>query len=185
MELNFAFFTFGKMTEKVDSYPEIVNGNTDAPQQLAKRRIVMGKINIGRWIVGGVVAAIILFVTDGVLNGVILDQQFEDAMTALGMPAMSEDFAVGTFAVFAALDLIVGLTAVGIYVGIRPRFGAGATTAVYAGLATWLLVGLVADVSLMAVNLLPAGLLWTSIIVGVIQIPVATVAGAYLYKENA
>ncbi len=145
----------------------------------------MGKINVGRWIVGGVVTAIILFVTDFVLNGVILAQQFDDAMTALGKPAMSENFEAGTLAVFAILSLIVGLTAMGIYVGIRPRFGAGATTAVYAGLATWLLADGVASVSLMVVNLLPAGLLWTGIIVGVIQVPVATVAGAYLYQENA
>ncbi len=145
----------------------------------------MGKINVWRWIVGGVVTAIILFVTDFVLNGVILAQQFDDAMTALGKPAMSENFEAGALAVFAILSLIVGLTAVGIYVGIRPRFGAGAMTAVYAGLATWLLVDGVASVSLMVVNLLPAGLLWTGIIVGVIQVPVATVAGAYLYQENA
>ena len=37
----------------------------------------------------------------------------------------------------------------------------------------------------MVVNLLPAGLLWTGIIVGVIQAPVATVAGAYFYQKNA
>ncbi len=163
----------------------LLGGIIEALSESTKWGSVMGKINVGRWIIGGVVTAIILFVTEFVLYGVILAQQIDDAMTALGKPAMSENFEAGRAAVSAILSLIVGLTAVGIYIGIRPRFGAGATTAVYAGLATWLLADGVASVSLMVVDLLPAGLLWTGIIVGVIQVPVATVAGAYLYQENA
>jgi hypothetical protein len=103
-------------------------------------------------------------------------------MAALQKPAMTES--AGTIILFAILNLIVGLTAVWIYVGIRPRFGPGVTTAIYAGLATWLLAYVVPNLGLLVIGLLPAGLLWTGIIVGIIQVPVATVAGAYLYKEG-
>ena len=143
----------------------------------------MGKINVGRWIIGGVVAGVILFIVDFVLNGMILRQQWTDAMTALGKPAMSES--AGQIIGFLILNLLVGLTALWIYAGIRPRFGAGVTTAVYAGLATWLLAYAVPNVFTLMVGLLPAGLLWTVVIVGLVQVPVATVAGAYLYKEEA
>ena len=143
----------------------------------------MGKINVGRWIVGGVVAAVILFIVDYVLNGVILREQWAAAMTALGKPAMGET--AGELIVFAVFNLVVGLTALWIYVGIRPRFGAGATTAVYAGLATWLLASALPNLFVLAIGLFPAGLLWTIIIVGVVQVVVATVAGAYFYQEEA
>jgi hypothetical protein len=142
----------------------------------------MGKIDTGRWILGGVVAAIILFIVDFVLNGMILAQQWNDAMAALQKPAMTES--AGNIILFAVLNLIIGLTAVWIYVGIRPRFGPGVTTAIYAGLATWLLAIVCPNLGLLVIGLLPAGLLWTGIIVGIIQVPVATIAGAYLYKEG-
>jgi hypothetical protein len=141
----------------------------------------MGNINVGRWILGGVVAGVVLFVIDFVVNGLILAQQWTDAMTALNLPAMTEN--VGTLIIFLILSLIVGLVAVWIYAGIRPRFGAGVKTAIYAGLAVWLVGYLVPNLFFMATGVFPAVLFWVGIIVGVIQVPLATVAGAYLYRE--
>jgi hypothetical protein len=142
----------------------------------------VGNVNIGRGIIGGVVAAIILFVVDFVVNGVILMEQWTAAMAALQRPAMGGT--VGEIVLFVVLDLIIGLTAVWIYVGIRPRFGPGVKTAIYAGIATWLLACLVPNGFSAATGLFPASLLWTTIIVALIQIPVATVAGAWLYQEE-
>ncbi len=141
----------------------------------------MGNINMGRWIIGGIVAAIVLFIVDYVLNGLVLAQQWTDAMAALGKPPMGQS--ISDILLFALLNLIVGLTAIWIYAGIRPRFGPGAATAIYAGLATWFIGYLAPDVFLMTTGLFPSGLLWTVIVVAVVQVPVATVVGAYLYKE--
>ena len=142
----------------------------------------MGNINWGRLILGGVVAAVILFIVDYIVNGVVLMQQWADAMTALGKPAVPPD--AGFLLIAAILSLLTGLTAMWIYAGIRPRYGAGVTTAIYAGLAVWVVGYLVANVFLLVAGLLPASILWTGIIVGLIAVPVATVAGAYLYKEE-
>jgi hypothetical protein len=142
----------------------------------------MGNINVGRWIIGGVVAAIILFIVDFIVNGVILMEQWTAAMAALQQPAMGGT--PGEIVFFAALNLIVGLTAVWIYVGIRPRFGPGMKTAVYAGLATWLIGYLVPNAFFLATGLFPSSLLWTLIVIALIQVPVATVAGAWLYQEE-
>lgn len=142
----------------------------------------MGNINTGRWILGGAVCAVILFIVDFVLNGVIFMQQWTEAMAALQQPPMGES--VGQIVFFAVLNLLVGLTAVWIYVSIRPRFGPGLTTAIYAGLATWILAYLVPNAFFVATGLFPAYLLWTATIVGVIQVPLATVAGAWLYQEE-
>ncbi len=139
----------------------------------------MGNINVGRWIIGGVIATVVLFVVDFVLNVMILGQEWNQAMTAMGKPPMT----AGHVILFAILNLVGGLTALWIYVGIRPRFGAGITTAVYAGIAVWVIGYMVPYVFMMILALLPAGLLWAGLIVGTIQVPMATVAGAYFYQE--
>ena len=49
----------------------------------------MGNINTGRWVVGGLVAGVIIFIVDYVLNGVILADQWAQAMTAMNLPVAS------------------------------------------------------------------------------------------------
>lgn len=141
----------------------------------------MAGINTGRWFISGIIAGVIIAVVDFVLNVMILAQRWNDAMTALNLPPpMSGSSAV----FFIIIDLIIGLAALWIYVGIRPRFGATATTAVYAGIATWLLSVLLPNILLMALGLFPSGLLWIGIVVGLVQYVVATVVGAYFYQEE-
>jgi hypothetical protein len=144
--------------------------------------IPMGNINWGRMVLGGIVAAVILFIVDYIVNGVILTQQWTDAMAALGKPAVGPSATL--FILVAIVNLLIGLTALWIYTGIRPRYGASVQTAIYAGLATWVLVAVVGNLALSIAGLLPAGILWTTAIVSLFAIPIATVAGAYLYKEE-
>jgi hypothetical protein len=143
--------------------------------------IPMGNINWGRMVLGGVVAAVILFIVDYVVNGVILMQQWADAMAALGRPEVGPSATL--FIMVAIVNLLIGLAALWIYTGIRPRYGAGVTTAIYAGLATWVLAYVVGNLALAIAGLIPASILWTTTIVGLIAVPVATVVGAYLYQE--
>ncbi len=69
------------------------------------------------------------------------------------------------------------------YAAIRPRFGAGPKTAVIAGLAVWFFVGLLHAIGEAPMGLMPQRLMTIGTIVGLIAIPVATVVGAYIYKE--
>jgi hypothetical protein len=142
----------------------------------------MNKINVGRWIVGGVVAGIVIFVVDWVLNGIILMDQWNQAMSDLGKPPMGQT--AGEIIAFVIFDLLMGLAAVWVYVGIRPRFGAGPTTAVYAGLTAWVLVSALPGLFMLSVGVFPATLVWTTTVVGVVQLVVATVIGAYFYQEE-
>ncbi len=143
----------------------------------------MGNINTLRWVVGGAVAGGIIFVVNFVLNGVILADQWDQAMSAMGLPAMADS--AGQIIAFLVFDLVIGLSAMWIYVGIRPRFGAGVTTAVNAGLVTWLLAFALPNAFMLTVGLFPAALLWTTAFVGIVQVVVATIAGAYVYQETA
>src|ERR671919_2983805 len=98
----------------------------------------MGKINLQRVVLGGLLAGLVLNVVDFLLYGVILADDINAAMQALGKPAM----AGSSIAVFVVLDFLYGIALVWGYAAIRPRFGAGPRTAVYAGLYMWVLIAL-------------------------------------------
>ena len=140
----------------------------------------MGKIDTGRVLVGGIVAGIIIDVFEFVLNGVVLGPQWNTVASAHNLPM------IGThqILVFNILGLITGIAAVWTYAAMRPRFGAGPTTAVYAALVVWVVGYLLPDVTFSVIGLVPMSMTVTIIIVGGVELIVATVAGGYLYKEN-
>src|SRR5688500_19871690 len=98
----------------------------------------MGKINMQKVIVGGLVAGVVLNVIDTVLFGVVLKDDMAAAMTALNKPAMSN----AQIPWFVFLDFVAGVFLVWLYAAIRPRFGAGPGTAVKAGIAGWFVASL-------------------------------------------
>src|SRR2546429_4371476 len=99
----------------------------------------MGKINWGRVVVGGFLAGVVLNIVDFVFFGVIMKQDIAAAMQALGRQPGAMDSLVPLFVV---LDFVTGIGLLWVYAAIRPRFGAGAKTAVIAGVAVWFFVGL-------------------------------------------
>jgi hypothetical protein len=85
---------------------------------------------------------------------------------------------------FNVLGLISGIVSIWIYAGIRPRFGAGPMTAIYAGLAVWVLGALVPNLSFMVIGgLFSKHLALYTTLGGIVEIVVGTVAGAAVYKE--
>jgi hypothetical protein len=85
--------------------------------------------------------------------------------------------------VWIIVSLINGITGVWIYAGIRPRYGAGAQTALIAGSMLWLVGGLVAALAQYALGNVPHQIVWVGAIGGLIADLIAIVAGAYFYKE--
>lgn len=141
----------------------------------------MGKINIQRVVLGGLLAGVVLNVIDYVLYGVILKSDFDSALQALGKPAMGGSM----IAVFVFLDFLFGIFLVWLYAAIRPRFGAGPRTAVFAGLTMWVLYGLLHAVSEAPLGLFPTRLYVIGSVVALVQYPLAALAGARPYTEAA
>ncbi|MGH9368767.1 MAG: hypothetical protein ACRD3M_13965 [Thermoanaerobaculia bacterium] len=140
----------------------------------------MKPINWGRVILGGIVAGVIVNISEFVLNEVVLKKANEEAMKALGksMPTGG-----GTMMVWILWGFALGIVAVWLYAAIRPRFGAGPGTAVKAGLAVWVLAYLFSTVAFVNLGIFPfnaLGFIWT-----LVEPVVATVVGAWLYKEEA
>lgn len=140
----------------------------------------MGKINYGRVILGGIVAGIVATLLDGFSNIVLLGQLWADAMKSLNRPGppMSGQAVVGGI----LLEIIGGIVAVWTYAAIRPRFGAGARTAAYAGLITWVFVALPTTANTLNGIFSPRFTLY-NLLFGLVSSLLATIAGAALYKE--
>jgi hypothetical protein len=140
----------------------------------------MSKIDPGRVLVGGIVAGIIIDVFESVLNGVVLSAQWNSLAASHNLAAVSTNEIV----VFNILGLITGIAAVWAYAAMRPRFGAGPMTAVSAAVLVWVVGYLLPDVSNAVIGLVPMPLTMTIVLVGLVELIVGTVAGAYLYKES-
>jgi hypothetical protein len=140
----------------------------------------MGRINWGRVIGGGLLAGVVLNIIDYVVNGVILKTNWNAAMTALQRPVMNNSMIM----YFVIADFLTGVFLVWLYAAIRPRFGAGAMTAVIAGLAFFAVMGVIHTVAEANMGLFPRRLLLMSVTPMIIGFPIAAVVGAWPYREE-
>ncbi|MFQ5742696.1 MAG: hypothetical protein ACE5HV_03810 [Acidobacteriota bacterium] len=140
----------------------------------------MGKINMGRVILGGLLAGLVMNIGETLLNTVIVGEEFEAATEALGLPPVGGS----AIAIFVIMGFALGCAMVWLYAAIRPRFGAGPKTAICAGLLIWSFVYLYAGIGWMAMGLFPSSLIMVSILWGLFEVPISAVAGAWLYKEE-
>jgi hypothetical protein len=141
----------------------------------------MSKINMGRVILGGLVAGLIINIGEFILNMPILGSQWTEALRALNRPPM--DAQPPTF--FIILGFALGIFVVWVYAAIRPRFGAGPLTAISAGLMVWTLSILYPMAGMLPMNLFPRSLIAYATIWEFFEIPLAALVGAWLYREQA
>ena len=141
----------------------------------------MGHINVGRVVIGGIVAAVILFIAGAIIHGLILGGDWTAWQGAGHMP-LAQSHATQTV-IWIVVSLVTGLTGVWIYAGIRPRYGAGVRTALIAGLMVWLLGGLVGALAECALGNVPHNVVVVGAIGYLIADLIAVVAGAYFYQE--
>ena len=136
-------------------------------------------MNIARIVIGGLVAGLVLNVGEGILNELVLGEQWSNALTESGMT----DFTTVQMVSFTLVTFLLGIVLVWLYAAVRPRFGPGPRTALIAGLAMWVIAWLLVGASLITAGAYPAGMMATSIIWGLFEVPIAATAGASLYRE--
>ncbi len=139
----------------------------------------MGRINTGRVILGGLVAGLVINIGETILNVPIIGAESDAALQALGL----EPIGGGAIAVFVAMGFLLGLLTVWLYAAMRPRFGPGPKTAVIAGLVVWVLGVVLASIGYGMLGLFPVRLLVIVAVWDLFEMPIASVAGAWLYKE--
>ncbi len=139
----------------------------------------MQGMNTQRLFLSGLVAGVVLNVQEYVVNGMILKDEWEAAMKTAGL----ETYSTSGLIMLVLMTLVLGFISVWLYAAIRPRFGPGPRTAVYAALLVWFLVSVVPTVYNSLAPLFPPGLMMTASVFALFELPIATVAGAWLYRE--
>src|SRR5256886_17601014 len=109
----------------------------------------MGKINMLKVLVGGLIAGVVLNIVDGFLFGYLLKDQMAAAMASINRPAMTN----AQIPWFVILDFVAGVFLVWLYAAIRPRFGAGSAPAGKAGVAGGVVARLVGRTVLLGLHL--------------------------------
>ncbi len=139
----------------------------------------MASMNVGRVIGGGLLAGLIINISAYVLNGPILGEKWKAASEAMNTPEQ------GTAAIvfYIICGFILGLAAVWIYAAMRPRLGAGAKSAVIAGLIVWLLYYCLVYLGLGIHGIFAWDI--AGVVVGwsFVEMIIASVAGCAIYKE--
>ena len=142
----------------------------------------MKKVNLARVIVGGILAGTIINVSEWVLHDVVMREEFRSHLGSLGR-TNPED--VATVVWWNVWGYILGFTAIWLYAAIRPRYGAGAGTAIIAGVAVWVMAHLWSGVYLGMgfMGLIPPKLAYLPVAWGLGEAVLGALAGAWLYKE--
>ena len=141
----------------------------------------MAGINTGKVITGGLLAGLVFNILDFISNTMLFGAELRANFTRLGLDPSAMENASG-IATWVIIDFLMGIVAVWTYAAIRPRFGAGAKTAVYAGAVLWLAISLVIF-GLTQAGIMPMGLFIKYSSVALVTNVVGTVAGAWAYKE--
>ena len=140
----------------------------------------MGSINTGRVVLAGLVAAVIIFVST-VVRILALREQIAGFTENHGLQGLGQTEGIVFFAVYS---VALGILIVWLYAAIRPRFGAGATTAIAGGVFFWISIYFVPYAALLRFDPIPIGGVLVHWIWTVVEIPLASVAGAWVYQEE-
>jgi hypothetical protein len=142
-------------------------------------------MNTSKVITGGLAAGLVMNVLDFIVNKYIVGARMAADANAFkaglgdAMMAMSGKQMAG----YVIMDFVVGLLLAYTYAAMRPRFGAGAKTAVITAFVFWIFGSIVA-VNYMAMGIMSSGLWLTYGIIWFICLLIAAMVGGKLYSEE-
>lgn len=142
----------------------------------------MPRINWVRLIIGALVAAIILFVTDGLMHESWLHPDWLAVYNNLRATTPEETRVSMIY--FAIFELGRGFIAMLLYVLMRDRFSPGPKTAVLAAVITWVAFSLTGPAQFIPLGFFSNALWMKMGIAHLVTTVIATVAGAAIYKSE-
>ena len=141
----------------------------------------MGQINIGGVLKGGLAAAVLMNISQYILNLPVAGAQMAAELAARNLPPAE---GAGQIAVFAVSTTVLGFITIFVYAAIRPRLGPGPMTAMAAGLMMWASSYLYAAILGGTIGLYSMGLVLTIIIWSAVEMLIASAVGGYFYNES-
>jgi hypothetical protein len=144
----------------------------------------MTKINFGRLFVGGLIASVLLFLSDGFLHEQVFKQYWEYLYHGLGTKPPESSHAM-SLVYFFIFELGRGFLAIFIYALMRPFYGPGPMTAVLSAIVAWLAFSVTAPA-----EFIPLGFygrrLWMMVAAAQLVTSIVTnLLAAWIYRDPA
>ncbi len=139
----------------------------------------MNNINLGRVLLGGLLAGLVLNIGEFLLNEVVLAKQMQEAFERFNVAPPGGSF----IAVAVGLTFILGIIVVLLYALIRPRLGPGVKTAIIAGLLMWFGIYFYTGILNGMLFAVPFNTILIAMVWGVVEYVIGAIAGAWAYKE--
>jgi TRAP-type C4-dicarboxylate transport system permease large subunit len=140
----------------------------------------MNGINLGKVIVGGVVAGLVLNIGQSIVHLYLFAAQSAAITEAMGLPETTGS----QIGMYWALGFVIGLVMMFMYAGFRPRCGPGVNTALAAGAVTFILGELIPTLYNLVSGLTSLGDSLPFVLSTLVLLMVSSVAGAALYTED-
>lgn len=139
----------------------------------------MGRINIGRVLIGGIVAGIVANAFDFAINTYLMADTMNDMLRRLNLDVAAVEASTPTW---IAIDFLWGILLVWTYAAMRPRFGPGPWTAVVSGSTIFIAVTMIM-VGFTAMGMFTQQGFILGTVGSLVSTLAASLAGAALYKE--
>lgn len=140
----------------------------------------MRSINVEKWLLGGFVAGVVIWVLEGLASMLYM----EEMQTAMAEHGLAMEIDTGVFVSSIVVSLIVGLTLVFFYALVRTHLGPGPKTAVTVAVALWLGGLVVSLIGYHVIGLFPDSMLFKWGFIGLVEMILAGLAGGRIYKED-
>jgi hypothetical protein len=141
----------------------------------------VNKINVGRVLLGGLLAGLVINIGEFLLNGIFLAEPMKEEFRRLGLPVEPSG---RTIAIWVVLTFVLGIAIAYLYAMIRPRSGPGLKSALCAGLIAWFFVYFYVGMSYHAMGLWSLGLTLVGMVWGLFEYAIGAIVGAWAYRES-
>jgi hypothetical protein len=138
-------------------------------------RAAKPNMNIQSLMLGGLAAGLLINVVEYLIHGVLLDPQWTAAFAALGKIPTG-------WTTFIPSNFLVGIFGVWVYARFRPHYGPGPKTALRSAFSIWIVFWVIPTMALQPMHLFPNALLFTTILVGLLNSIPAVLLGAWIYR---
>lgn len=131
-------------------------------------------------LLGGVAAGLIILVGEYLLNAILLGDLWADLRASFGIPVASNS----QYAIGGILTLSYGVVLIWLYAAMRPRFESDTGTALVAAATFWFIAYVLFLLSVWANGFVTIEIAAFSIAWGVVEVPVAALVGARIYRSG-
>ena len=142
-------------------------------------------MNRQKVLIGGLAAGLVLNIIDFLSNGVIFAERMKADANAF-KPGLGDQMAAmggGQIATYVFFDVVIGILLVWTYAAIRPRFGAGARTAIYVALV-FFVFGMIVSWGYKESGMMSVGLWRWYSLVWLVNLVLASMVGGMVYSEE-